>query len=111
MKKYIHFIPALILAATLPYKFTNNEAPYLVEFFSGLTGGYGHEVMTFIGLQELVIVIGLLVGSTRKFAAFGAVMMMLGAISTHIWLQEFDLILAQAFVVLFTSGYLIKNDL
>ena len=111
MKKYIHYIPVVILALTLPYKFTNNEAPYLVEFFNGLTGGYGHQVMTLIGVQELVIIIGLLYAQTRKFAAFGAVMTMLVAIATHIWLQEFDIVLAQALVVLLTSGYIIKDDL
>ena len=110
MKKYIHYIPMAILLLTLPYKFSGNGLPYLVEFFDGLTGGYGDFVMAGIGLQELVIIAGLFFASTRKYASFGAIATMLGAIATHFYLGAFDIVFIQAIIVLATSAYIFKNN-
>lgn len=105
--KYLHFLPALILAATLPYKFTGNGLPYLYTFFDQLTGGYGHEVMMGIGVQELFVAVGLLLSSVRKYAALAAIATMVGAIATHIYLGQFDAVFLQAFIVLGSSVVLL----
>ena len=68
MKKYLHYLPIAILALTLPYKFTGNGLPYLVEFFDSL-GLDGMKAMVGIGIQETII-IGLLL--TKKHRKIGA---------------------------------------
>lgn len=109
INKYLWLVPAIIIGLTLPYKFTGNALPYLYEFFNGLTGGYGKNVVELIGLQEAFIIFGLSFKSLRRYAAFGAAVTMLGAIATHVYLGEFDAVFAQAIVVLFTSLYLLKK--
>ena len=103
INKYLYVIPALIFLSTLPYKFTGNGLPYLDSFFDGLTGGWGEYVMALIGLQELIITAGLVSNQFRKPAAFGAILTMLGAISTHVWLSQYDIVFVEAWIVLITS--------
>ena len=110
MKKYLHYLPIAILALTLPYKFTGNGLPYLVEFFNSL-GLDGMKVMVGIGIQEAIIIGLLLSKKYRKIGALGAVATMLGAIFTHAYLGEFDIVFAQAWVVLASSLCLLKNKL
>ena len=105
MKKYVKYlwiVPALIYTSTLPYKFTFNGLPYLVEFFDTLTGN-GDYVLFGIGIQELLIVAGLISNKYRPHAAFISIFTMLGAISTHVYLSEFDIVFVEALVVLTTS--------
>ena len=104
IKKYLHWVPITILGLTLPYKFTGNGLPYLDAFFDGLTGGLGEYVMAGIGLQELLIMFLLYKPSTRNLGVIGAVLTMMGAILTHIYLWEFDAVFAQAWIVLITAG-------
>ena len=103
INKYLYLIPALIFISTLPYKFTGNGLPYLYDFFNSITGDWGNYVMVGIGLQELVITAGLVSNQFRKPAAFGAILTMLGAISTHVWLGQYDIVFVEAWVVLITS--------
>ncbi len=99
--KYIWLIPVLIYASTLPYKFTGNGLPYLYDFFGSL-GLNGELVMVGIGLQELLISVGLFTGF-RKQAALGSILVMSGAISTHLYLQQFDIVFIEAIIVMITS--------
>ncbi len=108
--KYLWVIPALIFASTLPYKFTGNGLPYLDTFFDGLTNGLGEYVMAAIGLQELVIVAGLVTNEFRKHAAFGSIVTMVGAISTHFYLGQFDIVFIEAWIVLLTSIFVLYRE-
>ena len=93
---YIYLIPVIILAATLPYKFTGNALPYLYKFL-------GNDLVTLIGVQELILVILLLISKTRVYGALGAVATMVGAIITHVLLGEYDIVFAQAIITLIAS--------
>ena len=93
---YIYLIPVIILAATLPYKFTGNALPYLYKLL-------GNDLVTLIGVQELILVILLLISKTRVYGALGTVATMVGAIITHVLLGEYDIVFAQAIITLIAS--------
>ena len=106
MKKYLHLVPVAILALTLPYKFSGNALPYLVEFFDSL-GLDGAQVMIGIGIQEVLLCALILSKQNRFIGLLGTTVTMLGAIATHVYLGEFDAVFAQAWIVLLTSLYLL----
>jgi len=111
MKKifnYLWVVPIITMGLTLPYKFTFNAAPYLVEFFDNLIG-YGDYAMFAIGLQELALIIGLLIPKTRIYATAGTILTMVGAIITHYITGVFDIVFVQAIITLAASWYYFKQ--
>ena len=96
INKYLHLIPVIIMGLTLPYKFTGNALPYLIDFL-------GSSVVVLIGIQELILIGLLLSKKTRFYGYAGTVLTMLGAIATHFYLGQFDAVLLQAWIVLFAS--------
>ena len=93
---YIYLIPVLTMGGTLGYKFTGNALPYLYKFL-------GNDLVTLIGVQELILVILLLISKTRVYGALGTVATMVGAIITHVLLGEYDIVFAQAIITLIAS--------
>jgi len=105
MKKILSklfIVPIITMGLTLPYKFSGNALPYLVDFFNE-TIGFGEQVLVLIGLQELLLILLLLFKRTRIYGIYGTILTMLGAISTHYIVGEFDAVFAQAVVTLFAS--------
>jgi len=96
MKKYLYLIPLVIITLTLPYKFTGNALPYLYDFI-GNTG------VVLTGVLEVITCLLLLFRSTRELGLLASTLIMIGAIFTHIYLGEFDLVFAQAILTLITS--------
>ena len=111
INNYLYLIPVLLFALTLPYKFTGNALPYLVAFFDGLTSGHGQQVMVFIGLQEVLLIVLLLGKKTRKLGLLGAFLLMIGAIFTHLFLAEYDLVFVQAIVIALVCAYKLEPKL
>lgn len=78
---YLFFIlPALAFAAAGSAKLVGVEALHGSFGMMGLPGWFGY----FIGACQLAGAIGLLLPQTRKFAAAGLAIIMLGAIYFHI---------------------------
>ena len=100
--KYLVIIPVLIYISTLPYKFSGNGLPYLYDFFDGL-GLDSNLTMVGIGIQELLVSIGLLSGKLRHYASLASIGIMFGAISTHVYLGQFDVVFVEALIVMTVS--------
>lgn len=106
-KRRIHLVPVFIIGLTLPYKFSGNGLPYLIDFFDQLTGD-GQQMMIFIGIQEAILIVLLMLTKTRTLGVYGTIATMLGAIATHVYLGEFDAVFLQALIVLVTCFYFLK---
>lgn len=108
---WMWMIPVIIIALTLPYKFSGNAIPYLKEFFQSLFGDRGGIMIKVIGIAELISIIQLGMVSTRLRGAILVVAIMLGAVMTHIYLVVFDWLFIQALICLFCAAKVIDNEI
>ena len=107
--KYLWLVPVITMGLTLPYKFSGNALPYLVDFFNMLTG-FGEEMLVLIGLQELSLIGLLSFKRTRIYGIYGTILTMVGAIATHYIVGVFDGVFAQAVITLFASWFYLYKD-
>lgn len=98
-------IVIIILFQTLPYKF--GAKPESVELFTKLGVEPWGRILT--GVLELVFGLMLVFMKTSKYGSLGIVLIMLGAILSHIFVLGFDALFILAVITLVLALFIYKS--
>lgn len=112
MKKllnYIYLVPVIIMGLTLPYKVAGVGKPYLIDFFNSILPGYGKIILGLIGIPELAAIVMLMIPRYRFKGAAQTCMIMLGALVTHIHLEQYDSLFVQALITMACAIYIVSQ--